>query len=73
MIDMYYMWLYCNDEFKFLLGVWLIIYCFWDVGYFIVNVIMIGDWVVGMGKFDFNFVNEGEFYELSDWLEFVEN
>jgi len=38
-----------------------------DAGYFTANIKTIGERVVGTGKLDLNFVNEGPIYESDDW------
>jgi arylsulfatase A-like enzyme len=38
-----------------------------DVGYFTANIKTIGDEVIGSGKLDLNFVNEGSLYDSSKW------
>jgi arylsulfatase A-like enzyme len=40
-----------------------------DAGYFTANISSIGDRIVGTGKLDLNFVNEGPLYDSDDWSE----
>jgi N-sulfoglucosamine sulfohydrolase len=44
-----------------------------DVGYFTANIKTIGDEVVGSGKLDLNFVEEGELYDSNQWEDLKSN
>ena len=44
-----------------------------DAGYFTANITNIGDRIVGTGKLDLNFVNEGPLYDSEDWSALKSN
>jgi len=44
-----------------------------DVGYYTANITNIGDRIVGTGKLDLNFVNEGPLYDSEDWSTLKSN
>lgn len=44
-----------------------------EAGYQTANLTRMGDRVVGTGKLDLNFVNEGEIYQFSQWSEIDKN
>ncbi len=44
-----------------------------DAGYFTANITSIGDRIVGTGKLDLNFVNEGPIYNSEDWSALKSN
>ncbi len=56
-----------SDDFRLPPGVRPITHWLQDAGYFTANVTRIGDRVVGTGKLDLNFVNEGPIYRSADW------
>lgn len=56
-----------DDDFRLPPGVRPITHRLQDAGYFTANVTTIGDRVVGTGKLDLNFVNEGPIYMSGDW------
>ncbi|MBM3890324.1 MAG: sulfatase [Verrucomicrobia bacterium] len=56
-----------DDDFRLPDGVRPITHRLRDAGYFTANIKTIGDQVVGTGKLDLNFVNEGPIYESDDW------
>ena len=44
-----------------------------DAGYYTANITNIGDRIVGTGKLDLNFVNEGPLYDSEDWSALKSN
>lgn len=44
-----------------------------DAGYYTANITNIGDRIVGTGKLDLNFVNEGPLYDSEDWSTLKSN
>jgi len=56
-----------NDDFRLPAGVRPITHRLHDVGYFSANIKHIGDRVVGTGKLDLNFVNEGPIFKSDEW------
>jgi arylsulfatase A-like enzyme len=56
-----------DDGFRLPPGVRPITHRLADAGYFTANVKTIGDRVVGTGKLDLNFVNEGQIFQSDDW------
>jgi arylsulfatase A-like enzyme len=56
-----------DDDFRLPPGVRPITHRLRDSGYFTANIKTIGDRVVGTGKLDLNFVNEGPIYDSDDW------
>jgi arylsulfatase A-like enzyme len=58
-----------SDDFRLPAGVRPITHWLQDGGYFTANVKQIGDKVVGTGKLDLNFVNEGPIYQSDDWSQ----
>lgn len=56
-----------NDDYRLPEGVRPITHRLKDVGYFTANIKTIGDQVVGSGKLDLNFVNEGKLYDTGKW------
>jgi arylsulfatase A-like enzyme len=56
-----------DDAFRLPPGVRPLTHRLRDAGYFTANVKTIGDQVVGTGKLDLNFVNEGPIYDSDDW------
>ena len=56
-----------DDDFRLPPGVRPITHWLQDAGYFTANIKTIGDRVVGTGKLDLNFVNEGPIYQSDDW------
>ena len=55
------------DDYRLPEGVRPITHRLKDVGYFTANIKTIGDDVVGSGKLDLNFVNEGKLYDGDKW------
>ncbi len=56
-----------NDDFRLPPGVRPLTHWLADAGYFTANIKRIGDRVVGTGKLDLNFVNEGPIFQSDDW------
>lgn len=56
-----------DDDYRLPPGVRPLTHWLRDAGYFTANVTRIGDRVVGTGKLDLNFVNEGPIYMSDDW------
>lgn len=67
--DMHHMRSHRDDAFRLPPGVRPITHLLQDAGYQTANVTHIGDRVVGTGKLDLNFVNEGNVYQASKWSE----
>ncbi len=57
-----------DDDFRLPPGVRPITHRLADAGYFTANIKAIGDRVVGTGKLDLNFVNEGTIFQSDDWV-----
>jgi N-sulfoglucosamine sulfohydrolase len=66
-IDAHAMRSHRDDDYRLPLGVRPITHRLRDAGYFTANIKAIGEQVVGTGKLDLNFVNEGPIYESDDW------
>ncbi|MCK5700937.1 MAG: sulfatase-like hydrolase/transferase, partial [Cyclobacteriaceae bacterium] len=62
-----------EDDFKLPEGVRPITHWLGDAGYFTANIKTIGRQVVGTGKLDLNFVNEGPMYKSDSWAELKNN
>jgi len=56
-----------NDDYRLPEGVRPITHRLKDVGYFTANIKTMGGEVVGSGKLDLNFVNEGKLYDGDQW------
>ena len=56
-----------EDDFRLPEGVRCLTHRLQDAGYLTANLKTIGDKVVGTGKLDLNFVNEGPIYQTDDW------
>jgi len=56
-----------EDDFRLPEGVRPITHRLKDAGYYTANISNIGDRVVGTGKLDLNFVNEGAIYDSKEW------
>jgi arylsulfatase A-like enzyme len=65
--DTHHMRSHRDDDFRLPAGVRPITHRLQDAGYFTANIEALGDRVVGTGKLDLNFVNEGPIYASSDW------
>ena len=58
-----------EDDYRLPEGVRPITHRLNDAGYYTANISTIGDSIVGTGKLDLNFVNEGPLYDTQDWKE----
>lgn len=58
-----------DDDFRLPEGVRPITHRLQEAGYFTANIIMIDEKIVGTGKLDLNFVNEGPIYQSNNWDE----
>jgi arylsulfatase A-like enzyme len=56
-----------DDDYRLPEGVRPITHRLKDAGYFTANITNLGDRLVGTGKLDLNFVNEGPIYDSEDW------
>ena len=65
--DMHHMRSHRDDDFRLPAGVRPITHMLKDEGYYTANITNIGKRVVGTGKLDFNFVNEGPVFDGKDW------
>lgn len=71
--DMHHMRSHRDDNYRLPPGVRPITHRLADAGYFTANIKTIGDRVVGTGKLDLNFVNEGPLYDSDDWSQLKTN
>jgi len=62
-----------EDDYQLPDGVRPVTHRLGDAGYFTANISSIGDRIVGTGKLDLNFVNEGPLYDSDDWSELKSN
>jgi arylsulfatase A-like enzyme len=60
-----------EDDFRLPEGVRPITHRLQDAGYYTANISRIGDHIVGTGKLDLNFVNEGPIYNTDNWDEMI--
>lgn len=67
--DMHHMRSHRDDDYRLGEGIRPITHRLQDAGYQTANVTHIGDKVVGTGKLDLNFVNEGPVYQKKIWSE----
>jgi len=65
--DTHHMRSHREDDFRLPAGVRPLTHWLMDAGYFTANISTIGQRVVGTGKLDLNFVNEGPLYDSADW------
>lgn len=65
--DTHHMRSHRSDDFRLPPGVRPLTHRLRDAGYFTANIKTIGDRLVGTGKLDLNFVNEGPIYASDDW------
>jgi arylsulfatase A-like enzyme len=65
--DTHHMRSHRDDNYRLPPGVRPLTHRLADVGYFTANISTIGEQVVGTGKLDLNFVNEGPIYDSDDW------
>lgn len=66
--DTHHMRSHRDDDFRLPAGVRPLTHRLQDAGYFTANISQIDDRVVGTGKLDLNFVNEGPIYQTTDWF-----
>ena len=71
--DMHHMRSHRDDDYRLPPGVRSITHRLTDAGYLTANITNIGDAIVGTGKLDLNFVNEGPVYETDDWSKLKDN
>jgi len=62
-----------EDDYRLPDGVRPLTHRLGDVGYYTANITNIGDRIVGTGKLDLNFVNEGPLYDSEDWSTLKSN
>ena len=62
-----------DDDYRLPDGVRPVTHRLGDAGYFTANIISIGDRIVGTGKLDLNFVNEGPIYDSEEWSALKSN
>lgn len=67
--DTHHMRSHRQDDFRLPAGVRPITHWLRDAGYYTANITHIGERVVGTGKLDLNFVNEGPIYQSKAWSE----
>lgn len=68
-IDTHHMRSHREDDFRLPPGVRPLTHWLQDAGYFTANIVRIGDRIVGTGKLDLNFVNEGPIFQSDDWSQ----
>lgn len=71
-VDMHNMRSHRTDDYRLPPGVRPLTHRLQEVGYTTANIQKIGDEVVGTGKLDLNFVNEGPLYSTEDWSTLAE-
>lgn len=62
-----------DDDYRLPEGVRPLTHRLTDAGYYTANITNIGDRIVGTGKLDLNFVNEGPIYDSDDWATLKSN
>ena len=62
-----------EDDYRLPEGVRPLTHWLQDAGYFTANISSIGDRIVGTGKLDLNFVNEGPIYKSENWDQLKDN
>ena len=70
---MHHMRSHRDDDYRLPEGVRPLTHRLKEVGYLTANIVNIGDKVVGTGKLDLNFVNEGPVYDTADWSRLKDN
>ena len=65
--DTHHMRSHRDDDFRLPSGVRPLTHRLKDAGYFTANIKTIDDKIIGTGKLDLNFVNEGPIYDSGDW------
>ena len=71
--DTHHMRSHREDDYRLPPGVRPITHILQDAGYYTANITTIEDSIVGTGKLDLNFVNEGPIYQSESWDELKEN
>lgn len=71
--DTHHMRSHRDDDFRLPAGIRPLTHRLKDVGYFTANITHLGDEVMGTGKLDLNFVNEGKLYDTDQWNELKQN
>ncbi|MFN3192889.1 MAG: sulfatase [Aureliella sp.] len=71
--DMHHMRSHRDDDYRLPAGVRPITHRLQDIGYTTANIKKISDRVVGTGKLDLNFVNEGQLYSTDRWTSLAKN
>lgn len=71
--DMHHMRSHRDDDYQLPPGVRSITHRLTGAGYLTANITNIGEAIVGTGKLDLNFVNEGPVYETDDWSKLRDN
>ena len=71
--DMHHMRSHRDDDYRLPEGVRSITHRLQDQGYFTANISRINNDIVGTGKLDLNFVNEGPVYQSDDWSALKDN
>ena len=71
--DMHNMRSHRDDDYRLPEGVRPLTHWLGDAGYYTANISMVADSVVGTGKLDLNFVNEGPIYDTEDWSQLKDN
>ncbi len=72
-IDCHHMRSHRNDDYRLPEGVRPLTHRLQEAGYFTANVRRIGDKLVGTGKLDLNFVNEGPIFQSESWEEAIKH
>jgi len=67
--DTHHMRSHRDDNFRLPPGVRPLTHRLRDAGYFTANIKTIGEQLVGTGKLDLNFVNEGPLYDSDEWAQ----
>jgi N-sulfoglucosamine sulfohydrolase len=67
--DTHHMRSHRSDDFRLPAGVRPLTHWLKDAGYFTANIKTIDERIVGTGKLDLNFVNEGPIYEGAEWSD----
>jgi N-sulfoglucosamine sulfohydrolase len=71
--DTHHMRSHRDDDFKLPPGIRPLTHRLKDAGYFTANITHLGKEVMGTGKLDLNFVNEGKLYDSAQWDELRAN
>lgn len=71
--DTHHMRSHRDDDFKLPPGIRPLTHRLKDAGYYTANLTHLGDEVIGTGKLDLNFVNEGNLYDTGQWEQLKAN